>query len=124
MQFVDANILVKAFTNNEDADKCKQILLSEFIVDTLSLVEAFGAITIIKNNKYEAADCIRSLFKTQGIIVDLDRNIIFETFKRLNKYNLKIFDLIHYTTALINNCSEIVSYDKDFDNLEIKRIEP
>ena len=47
-----------------------------------------------------------------------------ESFKRIDKYNLNIFDLINYVTALINNCSEFVSYDKHFDNLEIKRVEP
>ena len=53
----------------------------------------------------------------------LDKNLLFEAFKRDEKYNLDTFDLINYTTALLNNCSEIVSYDRDFDGLEIKRVE-
>lgn len=31
--------------------------------------------------------------------------------------------LINCTTALLNNCSKIISYDKDFDKLELKRVE-
>ncbi|HIG98412.1 TPA: hypothetical protein HA231_03240 [Candidatus Woesearchaeota archaeon] len=52
----------------------------------------------------------------------LDRNSLFEAFGRIGRYHL--FDLIHYITALNNDCAKIISYDKDFDNLEIRREEP
>lgn len=53
----------------------------------------------------------------------MNTNLIFEAVKRINKYLLSIFDMIHYTCTLINNCESIVSYDKDFDGLEILREE-
>lgn len=123
-KFLDANVIVKAFTDNEEKEKCRSILFEDFVTNTLCLVEAQHAISIIKNNKKYASDCIKSLFKSNGTIVQLDKNLLFESFKRIEKYNLNIFDLINYVTALINNCSAIVSYDKHFDNLEIKRVEP
>ncbi len=122
--FVDSNIIVKAFTENNDKNKCRKILNENFITDALCLIEAHKSITTIKDNKTYSTKCIKSLFKKQGKIIDLDINLLFETLKRIEKYNLDIFDLIHYTTALLNNCSEFISYDKHFDNLEIKRIEP
>ncbi len=123
-RFIDTNVIVKAFTDNEDKEKCRNILFEDFVTNTLCLVEAQHSISIIKNNKIYASDCIKSLFKSKGNIVQLDKNLLFESFKRIEKYSLNIFDLINYATALIYNCLEFVSYDKHFNNLEIKRAEP
>jgi len=123
-RFLDANVIIKAFTDHKDKEKCRKVLLEEFVTNTLCLVESQHAISIIKNNKKYASDCIKSLFKSNGVIVELDKNLLFESFKRIEKYDINIFDLINYVAALINNCSEFVSYDKHFDNLEIKRVEP
>ena len=123
-RFLDANVIIKAFTDNKDKEKCRKVLLEEFVTNALCLVESQHAISIIKNNKKYASDCIKSLFKSNGVIVELDKNLLFESFKRIEKYDINIFDLINYVAALINNCSEFVSYDKHFDNLEIKRVEP
>ena len=122
--FVDANIIIKAFTENNDKEKYKKVMFEDFITNSLCLVEAVDVISIIKNNKIYAVNCIKSLFKRNIAIVELDKNLLFESFKRIEKYNLNIFDLINYVTALINNCSEFVSYDGHFDDLEIKRVEP
>lgn len=123
-QFIDANVIIKAFTDNEDKDKCRTALSQYFITNTLCLVEAQHSISIIKNDKAYASSCIKSLFKSDAIIVNLDKNLLFESFRRIPKYNLNIFDLINYVTALTQNCTEFVSYDQHFDNLEIKKIEP
>ncbi|MBI2652306.1 PIN domain-containing protein [Candidatus Woesearchaeota archaeon] len=124
INFIDANVIIKAFTDNDDKDKCRKILSEDFVTNTLCLVEAQHSISIIKNDKIYASNCIKSLFKSRGIIVELDKNLLFESFRRITKYNLNIFDLINYVTALLNNCSVFVSYDRHFDNLEIKRFEP
>lgn len=123
-KFIDANIIVKAFTNNEDMERCSKILYEDFVTNTICLVESQQAISTITNNKIYAASCIKSLYKGSGLIINLDKNLLFESFKRIEKYNLNIFDLINYVTALLNNCTEFVSYDRDLNNLEIKRVEP
>ena len=102
-QFIDANVMIKAFTDNEYKYNCRKVLSNDFVTNALCLVEAQHSISIIKNDKIYASDCIKSLFKNQGIIVELNKNLLFETFKRISKYNLNI---------------------RDFDGLEIKRIEP
>ena len=123
-KFIDANIIVKAFTDNKDKEKCRGVLQEEFVTNALCLVEAQNAITKISGNSSYGANCVKSLFKGCGAIVPLDKNLLFEAFKRVERHNLNIFGLIHYATALINECAEIISYDKDFDNLQIRRTEP
>lgn len=122
--FIDSNVIIKAFTENNDKEKCRKILYEEFVTTSLCLVEAQHGISLIIDNKILASHCIKSLFKRNVTLVQLDKNLLFESFKRIDKYNLNIFDLINYVTALINNCQEFVSYDKHFDGLGIKRVEP
>ena len=124
MQFVDSNVIIKAFTNNSEKENCRRVLSEEFITNAICLVEAHHAISIIRKDKDYATNSIKSLFKNQGLIIDLDKDLLFEAFRRIEKYDLNIFDLINYAAALIHNCSKFVSYDKDFDDLEIKRVEP
>ncbi len=124
ISFIDANVIIKAFTENTEKEQCRNVLRLPFVTNALSLIEAQHGIATIKKNKMYAAYCIKALFKTEGIIVPLDKNLLFESFKRQEKYQLSTFDLINYVTALKYNCSTFVSYDKDFDGLEIKRIEP
>jgi predicted nucleic acid-binding protein len=122
--FIDSVVLIKAFTENPDKLKCRRILSEKFVTNTLCLVEAHHFIFLISKSKTHAALSLKSLFKSDCVVVDLNKNLLFEAFKKSEKYKLDTFDLINYVTALLNNCSEIVSYDKDFDNLEIKRVEP
>ena len=123
--FVDANVIVYAFTEHPNSGECREVLQKEdLITDTVALLEAYAKVTTISKQAYaeKAAKTLLGLGNLR--VFDFDKNLFFEAIKRNKKYKLKISDLVHYTTALINNCEEIISYDKDFDNLEIKRIEP
>ncbi len=122
--FLDANVIVKAFVDNEDMDNCRRLISENFVTNTACLLEAERTIGTIKGDKARASICIKSLFKKDNRIVSVDKNLLFESIKRAGKSHLNVFDRIHYVTALLNNCSELVSYDKDFDGLEIKRVEP
>ena len=122
--FVDSAVLIKAFTENPDKHKCREIVHEKFVTNTLCLVEAHHFISLISKNKTHATMSIKSLFKSDCVVGDLDKNLLFEAFKRTEKYKLDTFDLINYVTALLDNCDEFISYDKDFDELEIKRTEP
>ena len=61
--FVDANVIVKAFTENVCREKCRKILSKEFLTNTLCLVEAMKIISLIIHDKVEAAACIKSVYK-------------------------------------------------------------
>ena len=124
MRLVDANIMVNAFTNNTENEKCRRLLKEFFVTNTLCLVEAQHIIANITSDRSYAADCIRAILRSNATIVPLDEPLLFEALKQIGRYGLNIFDLIHYTTAKLHECAEIVSYDADFDMLDIERIEP
>lgn len=123
-QFIDSTVIVGAFTANDNREKCQNVLRNGGVINGLILVESFDVIERITKNRQFAFKAIRSLMGSNLDIVELTNRIIFESVKRCNKYNLRIFDLVHYTTALLQGCPSIISYDQYFDNLEIKRIEP
>ncbi len=122
--FLDSNIIVYAFTRNPRKEKCRNVLRErQFLTNALVISEAIG--TIGKIDKEQGKVALISILRSGNIkIIDLSTNLMFEAIRRQQKYNLQLFDLIHYTTALLNNCQSIISYDKDFDKLEIPRVEP
>lgn len=124
MKFLDSNVLAYAFYSNENTLKCQKTIIEGGLANTFNLIEAFFVIEKETGNREIAQKSIKALLKSNIQIVDVDVNIIFETLKRISRHRLGIFDMIHYSCALLNDCSAIVSYDKDFDNLEITREEP
>ncbi|PIN74635.1 hypothetical protein COV18_07120 [Candidatus Woesearchaeota archaeon CG10_big_fil_rev_8_21_14_0_10_37_12] len=122
MIFIDSNVLAYAFYDNKQTDRCQEIIKRGGLINTLNLVEAYNIIRF-ETSVENAVKSIRSLFKSNLKIVEVDMNVVFEALKRAEKYNkLKFIDLVHYVTCLLNNCESIASYDSDFDNLEIKRV--
>ena len=123
MNFIDSNILAYSFYNNEFQDKCQEVIRNGGITNTVNLIEAFNIIEF-ETDREIATTSIKGILKSNIKIVDVDINIIFEALKKGQKYkSLKFMDLLHYTVAILNNCDAIVSYDKDFNNLELPRIE-
>ena len=123
MRFLDSNIIACAFYNNEYTEKCQEIIKEGGMINTFNLIEAFFIIEK-QTHREKAEKCIKSLLKSNIEIIEVDINLIYEALRKINKYKLSIFDMIHYTCALINTCDSIVSYDSDFNNLEILREEP
>lgn len=123
-QFIDSTIITGAFTPNENKEKCQSILREGGVINGLVLIESFDVIERIMKNRQYALKVIRTLMGSNLEIVELSNRIIFESVKRCDKHKLKVFDLIHYTTALLKSCPSIASYDQDFDMLEIERMEP
>lgn len=123
MKFIDSTIIAYAFYNNERKDACRCALRTGGITNTLNLIEAFIVLERITNRQHASA-CIKSLLKSNLTFVAVTNNLLFESLKRTKKYSLHFADLLHYTTALLTNCSAVVSYDKDFENMELVRVEP
>ena len=122
--FIDSTVIVCAFTPNENRESCQKILKQGGFINGLVLIESFDVIERITKNRGYALRVVRSLVASDLEIIQLSNAFIFEALKRSNRNKLRIFDLIHYSTALLNNCSDIVSYDKHFDGLELRRVEP
>jgi predicted nucleic acid-binding protein len=122
--FIDSTVVVGAFTPNKSRETCQKILKQGGFINGLVLIESFDVIERITKDREYALRVIRSLMASDLEIIQLSNAFIFEALKRSNRSKLRIFDLIHYSTALLNGCSGIASYDKHFDGLEITRIEP
>ena len=123
-KFLDSNVIIYAFTEHENSNRCREALIKEQLAtDTVVLLEAYAKLETI-SNKQHAEKTAQALLRMSNLtITDFDRNLYFEAVKRNKKYTLKISDLIHYTAALLSNCQSILSYDHHFDGLEIKREE-
>lgn len=124
MKFIDANIIVRSFYPNNQQRSCEEILHDGGVINTIVLVEAFNILEY-QLGREKARIATRSLYKSPLLIVDVDKNLIFEALRKSEKEtNLRFADLLHYTTAVLYSCSAILTYDKDFDNLTIPREEP
>lgn len=124
MKYIDSNILAYAFYDNEHQQACQQAIRDGGITNTINLIEAFHIIEW-QTSRDIATRAIKGLLKSNISIIDADINLLFEAVKKAEKYKkLKILDLLHYVTAKNQGCDVILSYDKDFSDLEIKREEP
>ena len=124
--FIDSNIVIYAFTKSPNNKQCRELLLNRegLIANTLVLLESYAKLVTITNQPH-ATKAIKQLLGLENLkILGLDNNLFFEAIKRNKRYQLRISDLIHHTTALLSNCQEIISYDRHFDGLELNRIEP
>lgn len=123
MRFIDSNIIAYAFYDSPYREQCQHLLHQGGFTNALNIIEAYNILEHHISAEH-ATLSVRSLLKLNLQIIPVDTNLIFESLKRREKYKkLSIFDLIHYTTALLHNCREIASYDKDFDGLELRRVE-
>ncbi|MEK6964569.1 MAG: PIN domain-containing protein [Nanoarchaeota archaeon] len=121
--YLDSNVLAYAFYINPHQEACQQAIEAGGIISTLTLMEAFHAIER-ESNREIAQDCIRKLLRGNFQIVEIDANIFFQALKRTAHTKLNMADAIHYTCALLNHCSAILIFNKDFNNLDIPRKEP
>jgi len=124
MRFLDSSILAYAFYSNEYTEKCQEAIKQGGVIDALNLIEAFYIIEKETGNREVAKKSIKGLMKSDIIIIDVDVNLIFEAMKKIETYGLSVFDMIHYTCAVANNCECILSYDVDFDKGDIPRKKP
>ena len=122
MRFIDSNILAYAFYDNPHRKRCQDIINEGGIVNTVAFIEAYHIISLETTPEY-ATQAVTSLLKSHLQVVNVDINLIFETLKRTSRHTkLKFIDLLHYVTALLYACTQIASYDKDFDGLDIARV--
>ena len=123
MRFIDANILVLASYVNDKQQACQDVIREGGIINTLALMETFTVLERIVDRNV-AQDAVAAFLRSDLAIVELGVSHLFSALKQSKRTRLKFLDLIHYVTALANDCTEIVSFDRDFDNLALPRIEP
>ncbi len=121
MNFLDSNVLAYAFYSNEHTQRCQEIIRQGGVINTINLVEAYNVLSF-ETNTERATAAIKELLKSNLTVVPVDLTLVFETLKRTGKFErLKFIDLLHYVTSLLSACTTIVSFDSDFDGLDIPR---
>lgn len=130
MIYLDANIIVYSIINhNKIGNKSREILTkisrgeikgSTSVLTWDEVVYILGKIIGADKSTEEGSKLLNF---PNLIFLNSDKKTIDLAQKILEKYNIRPRDAIHAATALINNVSEIISDDGDFDNIkEIKRI--
>ncbi len=123
MRFIDANILVLASYANDKQQACQKVIREGGVASSLALMETFTVLERIVDRSV-AQNAVAAFLRSNLMIAELGVSHLFDALKKSKRTRLSFFDLIHYVTALASECSEIVSFDKDFDGLELPRIEP
>jgi len=124
MNFLDSNILAYAFYENPYMLKCQTAIKEGGYTDAFALMEAFFIIEKETGQRGIAIKAIRGLLKSNISILEINTNMVFEALRAANQTKLSIFDALHYACALSKSCTAILSYDRDFESLKIKRKEP
>jgi len=124
MKYIDANILLYAFTDTtEKGDASRKVLTGEpLFTSTLSLDEVSYK---MKKKSVEAAVAAVEVLEhlpNLEFIPFLAEDV--EMFKTYLKKGLGPRDSIHALTAEKARCKIIYSEDKDFDRIEIQRRTP
>lgn len=93
---------------------------------TSSLVLAEIQWTLTKFYKLSKIESIKALYGVMGLknIKIVDNHDVLSAIKIYQNHSVKFVDAMIATNAEVKSGAIIVSYDKDFDKIGIKRIEP
>lgn len=132
MIYIDTNILIYPHTGDDaKSEACIEILrkATSQDINAGTSVLAWDEFQHVLKKEYgekektKAIEQSKDLLKNPGIEwFEATKKIIEKAQEITEKHNIKPRDAIHAATAIINNCSEIVSDDPDFDKIkELKR---
>src|SRR3989344_5932012 len=127
--YIDSNVFIFAYSDNkENGVACRKILdliiknkINAF-TSTLTFDEIFNKIMKLKDR--QTALMVSNLFLNLNNLkfIEVDLNIINSSLLLLKKYNLGPRDAIHLACAFSKELKNIITNDKDFDEIEdIKR---
>lgn len=131
--FIDTNIFLRVFVkeNEKTFKECYGFL--KFVenkkikacTSVLVLVEIDWVLeSFYKFKKEKAIEALESISKLRGLKIVDETNfpLALELYK---KYNIKFIDaLIASSPKIISGETTVVSYDRDFEKLKVKRIGP
>jgi predicted nucleic acid-binding protein len=128
--YVDANVIVYAALHDPDrGNACAKFLhtvqtgKTKAWTSVLTLAETHHA---LKKRAGEAAaqDVVRGVLSLPITLIPVELAAVLEGLHQCAKHNLQVFDAIHAASARIHGIETIVTYDKDFDRTDLKRVEP
>lgn len=131
--FIDTNIFLRVLIKEDEIkfQQCRRVL--ELIREnkikawTSSLVLAevnWTLVSFYKFSKEKNLKAIKSIISLKNLKI-ADQNNIYQMVHLYEKYNIKFIDAHIASLDLITQKNtKIISYDKDFDKLNVIRIEP
>ena len=133
MIFIDTNIFIRFFVvdNSEEHKKVEKFFNdvvcgnTKYFTNTMVITEIVWVLgKYYKMEKNHVCENIRLILDTPNILIK-EIKILHNTVEIFEKQNIDFIDAYNYSYSLMSNSNEIMSYDKDFDKLDmIKRIEP
>lgn len=128
MFHIDTNIFLEILLKQENKEDCKEVL--EKIADgEINAVVSKFTVNGIEGMLTDELDALDKFITNITSLVNLK---ISETTIQEEKQILEIAkqsemdfdDALQYSVAQRENIDQIISYDSDFDNTDIKRVEP
>ncbi len=111
--YIDANLIVKAYTNNPDNVRCRERLdKGSLVTNPVAVVEAWQALMHILGVEL-ANKAIIDLLRRDVTLIKTDSSLIHEAVRKQPKYGLDAFDTVHVITAQLSECDEILTFDND-----------
>ncbi|MEM3697260.1 MAG: type II toxin-antitoxin system VapC family toxin [Candidatus Bathyarchaeia archaeon] len=135
MLYIDSNVFLYPIIYDSEviieAKKSKDFLLKiaqgtvEACTATITWDEIAWIIRKIFGFEPSAEESKKFLAFPNLKLLGVKKSTVFKAQEIMEKYKIKPRDAIHAAAALENNIGDIVSYDKDFEEVEgLKRIEP
>ena len=135
MLYVDSNVFVYPVIYNPEvigeAKKSKDFLLKiasgkvEAYTATVTWDEVAWVLRKVFGFEFSADESKKFLSFPNLRLLGVKKSTVFRAQELVEKYRMKPRDAVHAAVALENKITTIVSYDKDFDEMnEIRRIEP
>ncbi len=131
MYLIDSNIFLELVFEQDRSIECKAFLqkvksgeinsaISDFNIDSILL-----AIYRQTKNALLMETFLTSVLRFTGLdVYFLSMEDRLEGIKHIKTHSLDFEDALTLQAALASSCSAIVSFDRDFDNLPVKRVEP
>ncbi len=128
--FIDSNIFLELFLGQNKADECQNFLekvnkgeilctVSDFNIDNILLILSREVNTELLEKALE------SIISYSGLsIYSLTVEDRMKAISHMQKHKLDFEDALTFQAVLSSGNTEIISFDKHFDNLLINRIEP
>ncbi len=130
LAYLDANIFVNLASGGSPfLAKCQTLFRAierkeiEAAASILAVAEAYEVLAR-SLSRAKAAEWLAIFLSYPIKFMPVDLSVFISAVAQGQEHRLRTFDAIHLASALMAGADVIYSFDKDFDNLEIKRAEP
>jgi len=127
--YIDSNIFIYVALRHPEFGKPCTSLLHKVQQGKFAAATSVMTLCEVHNvvhrhiGKDAAEIVVQSILSLPLRILNLDLHSIHGALHQAREHKLRINDAIHFAAALSVNADAVYSYDRDFEGLEIKRLE-